>query len=442
MATAASEKQCPESTKAALFLSVTGEEATDIFNMFIFAEAENRNEYETAIAFLACCHFECAAVISPDVTALVHSPPSSRSLGDSAGSCTNCPISLPDDSLDLTATTRARSPGIAGTLNRPLTIKPSPMTSTIMPIYSQPDPSFFSGQGGSSTSIMLTRCLFLTQLAVCISRLLQSGDIESNPGPRSQKNPSLSQGFDDQPSVSEMLAELLNGQKRLAEDIAEIKNFQQSVNTRFETIESRLAALESSSHKPAVPSDSLNNDTFVIVEKKNLPSVNNTLKHKNDELENRARRNNLILHGLPEFSDEGNERLSSDIAKWFENKLKMSCPQIERCHRLGRRSRDRPRPVIMKLLDYREKVSVLKSGHRLKETDYRISEDFSLRVRNTRKKLWEASESFRNNGCTVRIRFDHIFIDKVRYNWNSASNTLEKVHRNTALNSVAPASPP
>nr|XP_054927736.1 uncharacterized protein LOC129385283 [Dermacentor andersoni] len=348
------------------------------------------------------------------------------------------------------------------------------MTSTIMPINSQPDPSFFSGQGGSSTSIMLTRCLFLTQvcyfqnaccirsddrfllllpcphlsrrcfayislysqLAVCISRLLQSGDIESNPGPRSQKNPSLSQGFDDQPSVSEMLAELLNGQKRLAEDVAEIKNFQQSVNTRFETIESRLAALKSSSHKPAVPSDSLNSELA------RLTSEIHNLSTKNDELENRARRNNLILHGLPESSDEDNERLSSDIAKWFEDKLKMSCPQIERCHRLGRPSRDRPRPVIMKLLDYREKVSVLKSGHKLKETDYRISEDFSLRVRNIRKKLWEASESFRNNGCTVRIRFDHIFIDKIRYNWNSASNTLEKVHRNTALNSVAPASPP
>nr|XP_050038278.2 uncharacterized protein LOC126535453 [Dermacentor andersoni] len=343
-----------------------------------------------------------------------------------------------------------------------------------MPINSQPDPSFFSGQGGSSTSIMLTRCLFLTQvcyfqnaccirsddrfllllpcphlsrrcfayislysqLAVCISRLLQSGDIESNPGPRSQKNPSLSQGFDDQPSVSEMLAELLNGQKRLAEDVAEIKNFQQSVNTRFETIESRLAALKSSSHKPAVPSDSLNSELA------RLTSEIHNLSTKNDELENRARRNNLILHGLPESSDEDNERLSSDIAKWFEDKLKMSCPQIERCHRLGRPSRDRPRPVIMKLLDYREKVSVLKSGHKLKETDYRISEDFSLRVRNIRKKLWEASESFRNNGCTVRIRFDHIFIDKIRYNWNSASNTLEKVHRNTALNSVAPASPP
>ncbi|XP_072142124.1 uncharacterized protein [Dermacentor andersoni] len=230
-------------------------------------------------------------------------------------------------------------------------------------------------------------------------------------------------GFDDQPSVSEMLAELLNGQKRLAEDIAEIKNFQQSVNTRFETIESRLAALESSPHKPAVPSDSLNSELA------RLTNEIHNLSTKNDELENRARRNNLILHGLPESSDEDNERLSSDIAKWFEDKLKMSCPQIERCHRLGRPSRDRPRPVIMKPLDYREKVSVLKSGHKLKETDYRISEDFSLRVRNIRKKLWEASESFRNNGCTVRIRFDHIFIDKVRYNWNSASNTLEKVHR-------------
>ncbi|KAG0412591.1 hypothetical protein HPB47_010259, partial [Ixodes persulcatus] len=54
-----------------------------------------------------------------------------------------------------------------------------------------------------------------------------------------------------QPTVSDMFAELLAGQKKMAQDIAEIKLFHQSVNSRFDALEARVAALESSTATPS-----------------------------------------------------------------------------------------------------------------------------------------------------------------------------------------------
>lgn len=124
--------------------------------------------------------------------------------------------------------------------------------------------------------------------------------------------------------------------------------------------------------------------------------------------------------------------LLSNLSEWFKGNLQIDCPNIERCHRIGRRQADRPRPIIIKLLDYREKTSVLKNGYKLKGSKFRISEDYSLRVRTIRKRLWEASQPFLDKGCIVRLSFDHLFIDQVRYNWNDDTNTLIRIHSRPA----------
>ncbi|XP_077532826.1 uncharacterized protein LOC144145177 [Haemaphysalis longicornis] len=220
-----------------------------------------------------------------------------------------------------------------------------------------------------------------------------------------------------------MLAELIKGQQRISEEITEIKNFHQIINSKFDALEARDSALES---VPAsVPSSALNGK--VENELQQLQTKIAQLSLSNDELENRSRRNNLLLHGFPEVPEETHDLLLSRISAWFTEQLEIECPGIERCHRIGRTHVVRPRPVIMKLLDFREKTNVLKNSHKLKDSDFRISEDFSIRVRSIRQKIWEAAKPFRDNGSIVRLIFDHAFIDKVRYNWDDNSDTLVRV---------------
>ncbi|XP_054933841.2 uncharacterized protein [Dermacentor andersoni] len=219
--------------------------------------------------------------------------------------------------------------------------------------------------------------------------------------------------------MTQMLAELIKGQKRISQEITHIRDFHQVVNSNFDALETRVSALESP--RDTLPSTASNGK--MNSELQQLQMKINQLALRNDDLENRSRRNNLLMHGFTATPNETHDLLLSKISAWFKEKLQIDCPSIERCHRIGRRHADRPRP-IMKLLDYREKINVLKNCHKLKGSDFRISAYFSMRIRSIRKKIWDASKHFRDNGSIVHLTFDHAFIDKVKYNWDDDTNTL------------------
>lgn len=218
--------------------------------------------------------------------------------------------------------------------------------------------------------------------------------------------------------VSEMFAQLLAGQSKIAQDIADMRK---SIDARFEAIEKRIVDLEQQA-----PSFSAAHYDNLQSQIQKMSSTISTLSSQNDDLENRSRRNNLILYGLTESEHDTNESLQLQVRAFFTDVLKLDFPQIERLHRLGRLRGGRPRPVIMKLLDFREKISALKNGYKLKGSQWRISEDFSSNIRSIRKKLWDATAPFRNNGSVVHLRYDHAFVDNQLYNWDVVSNSLVK----------------
>lgn len=71
------------------------------------------------------------------------------------------------------------------------------------------------------------------------------------------------------------------------------------------------------------------------------------------------------------------ERVAKGI---LEDIIKAPNIAIESIHRIGRPAANKCRPVILKLVDGRDKARILKNCSNLKGTDYSISEDFSPRV--------------------------------------------------------------
>lgn len=118
----------------------------------------------------------------------------------------------------------------------------------------------------------------------------------------------------------------------------------------------------------------------------------------------------------------------------------MDCPQIEKCHRIGTRNTGGSRPIVLKLLDFREKAQILRNASKLKGSGLRISVDYSVNVRSISGKLWEATRTHRNNGSSVRIVNDHVFIDNVRYNWDAMTITIvQSRNRDTRASTSATA---
>lgn len=99
------------------------------------------------------------------------------------------------------------------------------------------------------------------------------------------------------------------------------------------------------------------------------------------------------MYGVPEEADEQPETLEQTISEQIlKNILKVKPVPIERIHRIGKQDVQKTRPVILKLLDFRDKVTILRNCTKLKGTAFSVGEDFSNRVRDIRKKLWQVAK--------------------------------------------------
>ncbi|XP_037278177.2 uncharacterized protein LOC119171476 [Rhipicephalus microplus] len=238
-----------------------------------------------------------------------------------------------------------------------------------------------------------------------VSLLLKlSGDVEENPGPE----------------VEKMLEEILSNQTKLLAKVNEIQAKQTStdasisdMHVRLQTIEKQLEGLgEIQSRLTMIESSVGRHDSELTA-----------LARQIDDLDNRSRRNNLLVRGVEEeeFEDEAVllSKVNDDI---FDKLLGSKCSSIERIHRLGKKIPGRSRPVILKVGDFRDKTKILKNCRNLKGTQFSISEDYSKRVVEIRKQLWISSADERAKGAKVKLIIDKLKVNNVLYGWNEVTN--------------------
>lgn len=92
---------------------------------------------------------------------------------------------------------------------------------------------------------------------------------------------------------------------------------------------------------------------------------------------------------------------------------------MERIHRIGRPTKGKSRPVILKLFDFNVKENILRNARKLKGTTISISEDLSIHIRQKRKLLWNSAKEDRDKGEKVVLRFDKLIVGNSSYQWDS-----------------------
>ncbi|XP_047135333.1 uncharacterized protein LOC124812557 [Hydra vulgaris] len=114
-------------------------------------------------------------------------------------------------------------------------------------------------------------------------------------------------------------------------------------------------------------------DKFEVVKKKKKELSNKMkdnskilkIKSKLREIEDSSRRSNLRIEGIKE---NGNENLSvneSKVQKLFEDILGLKNIKMERAYRIGLRSTHKIRPIVVKIINYKDKVDILKQAKNL-----------------------------------------------------------------------------
>ena len=112
----------------------------------------------------------------------------------------------------------------------------------------------------------------------------------------------------------------------------------------------------------------------------------NSLEDKMVDSEARSRRNNVVVHGVEEVTGEdGLDTAYERIERGCDLDPRGIC--IERAQRIGRRRHNaaKPRPFIMKFLDFQDKELVTSCHHNL-PLHMRMSDDLPLAIREQRRK--------------------------------------------------------
>ncbi|XP_075752613.1 uncharacterized protein LOC142818127 [Rhipicephalus microplus] len=252
--------------------------------------------------------------------------------------------------------------------------------------------------------------------------LLTSGDVELNPGPRSD-----SESGSEATLNSQLLKKILKEQTKTNKVLTALSENLKHVETTVSNVQERLTAMEKELARLQQFEDKLAEHKVMTVETNKLVRE---LSVKVEDLKNRSRRNNIIIYGVEEGDNEQNADLQQRIVKGiFKDILKVNVTSVERMHRIGRKTQNRERPVILKLYNFSEKMVVLRNCNKLKRTAISISEDFSARVRDLRKKLWQSAKKDRDNGAKVTLVFDKLKIDDDLYVWDEAKNARVSMRR-------------
>jgi hypothetical protein len=132
-----------------------------------------------------------------------------------------------------------------------------------------------------------------------------------------------------------------------------------------------------------------------------------------DRLEGQMRKKNLLLGGiLEEARNETPEDCEKKVRDILENVLGI-CDniQLDRTHRIGRKTRGKTRPIIMRFSFLHDRDRVLRLAREKKPANIFFSEDFPLKTRQARRELHPHLLQARNSGKTAYLRHDRLIID-------------------------------
>lgn len=152
-----------------------------------------------------------------------------------------------------------------------------------------------------------------------------------------------------------------------------------------------------------------------------LQTENTSLKLKLDDLENRSRRQNLRIIGIPEGSEGQNPVafMASFFTELFGDGAFKRPLEIDRAHRVGQKSQQSAfsRHMLVRLHHYQTKELILKLSRELGSLEFngavvRIFPDMSAEVARRRAEFKDVKTALRNAGITygmlhpARLRVD------------------------------------
>ncbi|XP_065678180.1 uncharacterized protein LOC136093163 [Hydra vulgaris] len=175
-------------------------------------------------------------------------------------------------------------------------------------------------------------------------------------------------------------------------------------------MEEKFKAQESSLLKIVSENGSIQNDKMDKI----LHSIEN-ITNRISKVEKKTTKLAEIIDGVRENEKETWGQTEKKVQQIFNDQLKISNIIIERAHRIERRCnaekiKNKPRTIILKLLNYKDKEKILENAKMLKGTGIFINIDFSFETNKIRRELSEKMKIERNAGKYAIIEYDKLIV--------------------------------
>ena len=230
-----------------------------------------------------------------------------------------------------------------------------------------------------------------THATVIMQRIQLCGDVELNPGPTetrlAQSKLSAAQGK-------------LNLDTGITTTLNQImKEIKESRVAMTEKIDELGVKLESKYQE-------LKTDMSIM--KQELDST----RKKLDDLENRSRRNNIVVYGVAESGQETWDNTEDKLCETLTENLAMDVTKdhFERVHRIGKRTQGKDRPIVAMCGRYKTKEQIIRAARDRKPDGLYINEDFSEAVRKERKALSGLMKTKRENELTAYLSYNKLIV--------------------------------
>lgn len=134
------------------------------------------------------------------------------------------------------------------------------------------------------------------------------------------------------------------------------------------------------------------------------------------EMQCRSMRDNIIIHGLPETNKETYQTMEQLVKSFMKDNLKMDDHEVE-AHRLrqAEASRWRSRPIVVKVVDSKIKMSIMERGKELQGPNFSISDQFPPEILRRCRLLQSIMTQARKNNKKAHLVIDKLYIDGKLY---------------------------
>ena len=135
------------------------------------------------------------------------------------------------------------------------------------------------------------------------------------------------------------------------------------------------------------------------------------LEDRCDYFEDYSRRNNIHITGMEEIpGGESWEQTAEQVQKLLADKMQLPDLTLERAHRVGQRTAQRPRPVVARFLRYGDRELVMRNARKLKGTNIYVNDDLCPASQEKRRQQLPHLKQARSEGKIAYFRHTKLII--------------------------------